>query len=183
MERIWFNVVDAPWRAYPTVALALFGFVMLGRGLWFGSASAPGLLRQGRDAAAWIRGFQIAVVGLALVGIAAAWTWRQPWLLVVALGIAGEELLETSRILTALKLSPSERPAHRIVRPWSPPQTGPREEPGGRSLAGGRGCAGCGCFRLIDDIGGRTLGSMMILRRPPPRPSWRSLPCRRLGGR
>ncbi len=126
MARLWFSIVDAPWRTYPAVALALFGIVMMGRGLWVGSASGPGLLRQGRDAAAWINGFQIAVVGLALVGIAAAWVWRQPWLLVVALGIAGEELLETSRILTALKLSPSQRLASGIVRPRSPPQTVPR---------------------------------------------------------
>ena len=83
---------------------------MLGRGLWFGSAGSPGLLRQGRDAFAWIRGFQFAVGGLALVAVAAAWVWRQPWLLVLALGILGEEMLETSRILTALNRNPRRRP-------------------------------------------------------------------------
>jgi hypothetical protein len=29
-----------------------------------------------------------------------------PWLLVIALGVLGEEMLETSRILTALKANP-----------------------------------------------------------------------------
>ncbi len=102
MDRVWWTVVDAPWRAYPAAALALLGLVLVGRGLWFGAAGRPGLLRQGRDTYAWIRGFQFAVGGLALAGVAAAWVWRQPWLLVVALGILGEEMLETSRILTAL---------------------------------------------------------------------------------
>ena len=120
MERIWWSVVDASWRAYPAAALALVGLALLGRGLWFGSAGGPGLLRQGRDAGAWIRGFQVAVAGLALVAVAAAWAWRQPWLLVVALGILGEELFETSRILTALRRSPSRTPTDpggRLRRP------------------------------------------------------------------
>jgi len=109
MERIW-SIGDAPWRVYPAAALALIGVALLARGLWFGSAGSPGLLRQGRDAYAWIRGFQLAVAGLAIVGVAAAWLWRQPWLLVVALGILGEELYETSRILTALNRSPRRPP-------------------------------------------------------------------------
>ena len=124
MERVWSVVVDAPWRVYPAAALALFGIALLGRGLWFGSAGSPGLLRQGRNAVAWIRSFQIAVVGLAVVGVAAAWVWRQPWLLVVALGILGEELLETSRILTALKQSPRR-----------PPSPGKRVDPQCRRMA------------------------------------------------
>jgi len=109
MERLWFALVDAPWRAYPAAALALLGLVLALRGLWFGPPGRPGLLRQGRDAYAWIRGFQIAVAGSMLVAIAAAWYWRLPWLLVVALGILGEELFETSRILTALNRNPPRR--------------------------------------------------------------------------
>ncbi len=103
MERVWWIVVDASWRAYPAALLALLGLVLLGRGLWAGSTGSLGLLRQGRDAVAWIHDFQIAVTGLALIGVAAAWVWGLTWLLVIALGIVGEELLETSRILTALK--------------------------------------------------------------------------------
>ena len=116
MERMWSIVVDAPWRAYPAAALAFLGLALVLRGLWFGSAGSPGLLRQGRDAFAWIRCFQVAVAGLALVGVAAAWAWRQPWLLVLALGVLGEEMLETSRILTALNRNPSRRPTGRGAR-------------------------------------------------------------------
>ena len=100
-------LVDASWRVYPAIGLAAVGAWLAARGLWFGTAGRPGLLRQGRDAFAWIRAFQFAVAGLALVGIAAAWIWRQPWLLVVSLGVLGEEMLETSRILTALTNAPA----------------------------------------------------------------------------
>jgi hypothetical protein len=110
-------VVEAPWRAYPAAVLALLGLVLVGRGLWFGSGGSPGLLRQGRDAYAWIRGFQWAVGGVALVAVAAAWVWGQPWLLVLALGFLGEEMLETSRILTALNRNPSRGPTGRGGHP------------------------------------------------------------------
>ncbi|HEU0115106.1 MAG TPA: hypothetical protein VFQ80_10540 [Thermomicrobiales bacterium] len=102
MERFWLTLVDASWRVYPAIVLALGGGWLVARGLWFGAAGRAGLLRQGRDAFAWIRAFQFAVAGLTLVAIAAAWIWRQPWLLAVALGVLGEEMYETSRILTAL---------------------------------------------------------------------------------
>jgi hypothetical protein len=117
MDHVWSIIVDASWRAYPAATLALLGLALLGRGLWFGSAASPGLLRQGRDAYAWIRGFQFAVAGLSLIAVAAAWVWRQPWLLVVALGILGEELFETSRILTALKRSATRSLTDRVSGP------------------------------------------------------------------
>jgi hypothetical protein len=123
LQLIWLTAVDAPWRAYPAAALALVGLALTARGLWFGAAGRPGLLRQGRDAYAWIRGFQFAVAGLMLVAVAAAWTWRLPWLLVVALGILGEEMFETSRILTALNRHP-RRPSSRDragERSWPSP--------------------------------------------------------------
>jgi hypothetical protein len=86
MTHVWLSLVDLPWRHLPAGALALAGLALVARGLWFGSAGSPGLLRQARDAFVWIRCFQIAVGGLVLIAIAAAWVWRQPWLLVVALG-------------------------------------------------------------------------------------------------
>jgi hypothetical protein len=120
MEQLWLMIVDAPWRLYPAVALALLGLALVVRGLWFGTGGSPGLLRQGRDTYAWIRCFQIAVGGLVLVAIAAAWVWRLPWLFVLALGVLGEEMFETSRILTALNRSPRRAPA-----PSTGPGTGP----------------------------------------------------------
>jgi hypothetical protein len=102
LERIATIAVDAPWRGVPAAGLALVGLSLVTRGLWLGAHGRPGLLRQGRDAFAWVRCFQIALAGLALLGVAAAWYWRQPWLLILSFAVLGEELLETSRILTAL---------------------------------------------------------------------------------
>ena len=43
-----------------------------------------------------MRGFRSTVIGLALLGIAAAWTWQLVWLLVLSLAIGGEETFESS---------------------------------------------------------------------------------------
>ena len=43
-----------------------------------------------------MRGFRSTVIGLALLGITAAWTWPLVWLRVLLLAIGGEETLESS---------------------------------------------------------------------------------------
>jgi hypothetical protein len=106
------NIVGASWRAYPAAALAVAGFVLLGKGLWFGFAGSRGLLRD-RDALGWMRGFRLAVVGLCLTGIAVAWVWQVLWLFVAAAAIMGEELLETSVIIETMKRNPPRGTASR----------------------------------------------------------------------
>ena len=108
------TIIDAPWRAYAAAALAAAGLVFLGKGLWFGFRGSHGLLHE-RDALGWMRGFRLAVVGLCVVGIAVAWVWQVLWLFAVALGILGEELLETSVIIEVLKRNPPPSPSgHRL---------------------------------------------------------------------
>jgi hypothetical protein len=108
-------IADAPWRAFPAAALALIGLASLAKGLWFGFAGSAGLLHE-RDALGWMRGFRLAVVGLCLSGIATAWMWHIPWLFVAALGILGEELLETSVIIEVLKRNPVVPATSRVAR-------------------------------------------------------------------
>jgi hypothetical protein len=48
-------------------------------------------------------GFRAFIIGLALIGVSAAWAWHMPWLLIVSLATAGGETLETSLILFALR--------------------------------------------------------------------------------
>lgn len=87
-------IVDLAWRAYPAGLIALTG-------CWLAVSG----VRLGRDWARWhdparnlrfIRGFRRTIIGLALIAFAAAWLWQLLWLLVLALAIAGEELLESS---------------------------------------------------------------------------------------
>ena len=50
-----------------------------------------------------VGGGRIGVIGIALLGLGAAWLWQQLWLLVLALAFGGEELLESSVILYVLR--------------------------------------------------------------------------------
>jgi hypothetical protein len=111
-----FSVIHTSWRTYPAALLALYGLVLLAKGLWFGFAGSKGLLKE-RDALGWMRGFRLAVVGGCLFGIAVAWVWHILWLFVVSVGILGEELLETSVIIEALKRAsvPRSYGASRVV--------------------------------------------------------------------
>jgi uncharacterized membrane protein len=87
-------VVDLSWRAYPAALIALLGAVMFARGLrmtwgWAAHNDSQHNLR-------FIRGFRIAVIGLALAAIAVAWVWQLLWVFILALAIGGEETLESS---------------------------------------------------------------------------------------
>ena len=48
-------------------------------------------------------GFRTCILGLALVGISAAWIWQRPVLLLLSIAIAAGETMETSLILFALR--------------------------------------------------------------------------------
>lgn len=88
----------APWRVYPAAVLIALGAAVALRGL-------RGLCQPLRGPIvllAWVRGFRLAVIGLALAGIGAAWLWRQPWILAIALGVGGEEFVESSNAIAAL---------------------------------------------------------------------------------
>ena len=107
-------VFELSWRAYPASVLLGVGggLVVLGlRRMW-----QP--FRGPIDAMAWMTGFRLGVVGLALVGIGLAWLWQQVWLLAIALGVGGEELLESSSYVAVLKrrATNDERRAKRADR-------------------------------------------------------------------
>ena len=50
-----------------------------------------------------MEGFRTCMIGLALVGIGAAWLWHRPVLLLLSLAIGAGETMETSLILFALR--------------------------------------------------------------------------------
>lgn len=52
-----------------------------------------------------VQGFRIGITGLCLAGVGAGWLWDSRWLFGLSLIIGGEELLESSVIIKALKES------------------------------------------------------------------------------
>jgi hypothetical protein len=91
------------WRAYPAVALLVVGLGVAVWGLHGGVAGARRAARDPGRALALLRGFRVGVIGLALAGLGAAWWWQLGWLAALSLIIGGEELLESTVIITALR--------------------------------------------------------------------------------
>jgi hypothetical protein len=50
----------------------------------------------------FVRGFRLGVIGLALIGLGAAWMWGILWLAVLALIIGAEETFETTLLIYGL---------------------------------------------------------------------------------
>jgi len=84
-------------------ALVLGGLLLAVRGcrLLFDGLRRP--LRDPDKNLTWMLGFRLAVIGLAVVATAAGWQWQQLWLLLLALAIGGEEALESSLCIFALR--------------------------------------------------------------------------------
>ena len=59
--------------------------------------------RDPERALALMQSFRLCVVGLAVVGMGSAWMWEVPILFGLSLAIAGEELLESTVMIAALK--------------------------------------------------------------------------------
>ena len=96
-----FSPTDAVGWPDPAALLVLAGLVLLWRGLLGWPTSTRALLRHGDGFLGRIEGFRLAVVGLVLIGLAAAWIRQDPLLLFLALGIGFVEILESSVIIAA----------------------------------------------------------------------------------
>lgn len=96
-------IVDLSWRIYPCAVLIAFGGGMF----FYGAEMLINAVRISiwnlDRPVVWVRGFRAAIVGLAIVALGAAWLSQQLWVFLLALAIGGEELLETSVILFALR--------------------------------------------------------------------------------
>ncbi len=98
------TLIDLAWRVYPIsalialgIGLALWGLLMVINGLRGALRGDSGMILS------WIQGFRLSIIGLALAGVGAAWAWQLTWLLVLTLAIGGEETLESSIVIFALR--------------------------------------------------------------------------------
>jgi hypothetical protein len=85
------------------LAVMLLG---LGTVVWsieHGIVAARRYQRDPLHALALLRSFRTVIIGLSVAGIAAAWCWQLDWLLGLSLIIGGEELLESTIVISALK--------------------------------------------------------------------------------
>jgi hypothetical protein len=96
------ELLNWSWRSYPAV---LFIAVGLTAAVWsaYRGVARAGRLRDPWRALAIMQGFRLCVVSLALAAIGAAWWWQIGSLFGLALIIGGEELLESTVVITALK--------------------------------------------------------------------------------
>lgn len=100
------DALGATWRIYPAVALVVAGAILAAWAVW---REWPRLRlpvtdrRKALGLACWLR---TTIAGLALVAVGAGWLGRHTGVVGVALVILGEEMLETSVVIAALRRAP-----------------------------------------------------------------------------
>jgi hypothetical protein len=94
---------ELPWRAVPSSLTMAAGAMLFAYGLETLVRALRISIWDTERNVVWIGGFRAAIVGLAVIGLGAAWLTQQLWVLLIALAIGGEELLETSVLLYALR--------------------------------------------------------------------------------
>ena len=90
-------LIDLAWRIYRASVLMALGTLLTLRGTvkeWVGTRRA--MRSDPAKILVFLMGFRLAIIGLAVLAIGAAWAWHIPVLLVLALVVGGEELLESS---------------------------------------------------------------------------------------
>ena len=126
------TLIELAWRVYPISALIVLGIGLALWGLLMELDGLRGALRgESGKLLTWIQGFRLSIIGLALTGLGVAWAWHLTWLLVLTLAIGGEETLESSIVIFALrrgrrlemqKVSGSATPFshNQIIKPSAP---------------------------------------------------------------
>jgi hypothetical protein len=102
-ERVITVAVTGLWPNIPIGLLALTGLGLIFEAVYAQIRSAGTPWSSTTRLLTWLRGFRLTIIGLALVGIALAWLWDETWLLVLSLSIAGEEIFETSWMISTLE--------------------------------------------------------------------------------
>ncbi len=106
-----FDPIGLLWPTLPLVTAALIGAGLIALAV-IRQVTAHSPWSQTSRLLIWLRGFRMTIIGLALIGTALALLWGQTWLLVLSLSIAGEEIFETSWMISTL-----ERDRRRVREP------------------------------------------------------------------
>ena len=101
-----FNDPNPVWTLYLAAALMPVGLALALRGVMLCRAAFPRPRAVSMQPLTWMRGFRLTLFGLALAGAGAGWLWSLDWLFLLSLAIGGEETLETSIAIQALRAQP-----------------------------------------------------------------------------
>ena len=97
------GVVHQSWATWAPATLLALGLVLALRGLRRCSIALPRPRSGAMQPLLWMRGFRLTLIGLALAGVGAGWLWGLDWLIALSLAIGGEETLESSIAIHALR--------------------------------------------------------------------------------
>jgi hypothetical protein len=92
-----------PWRFYPAVAIAVFGALLAVRGLRRHAIARRFAESTMAKPIGHVSGFRLILLGVPLMMASAGWALQQEWLFWIGVIVAGEETLETSMLLAALR--------------------------------------------------------------------------------
>lgn len=95
-------LIELSWRLYPAAVIIAVGIAVATLGLRREIEGVRRPLRDPSKVLTFVRGFRLAIIGLAFAGVGAAWLWQLDWLLVLSLVIGGEETLESTVVIFAL---------------------------------------------------------------------------------
>ena len=96
-------LIELSWKAYPAMALIVFGVVAV---VWAMATAFGSFGRSARsrgDLLTVLGAFRVWVVGLAIAGIGISWALDLTWLFVLSAVFGGEELLESSVVIWVLR--------------------------------------------------------------------------------
>ena len=97
-------LVHLSWRLYLALPLMGVGVVIAVQGARRGQPALMSAVRgDPSELVRLMQGFRSTVIGLALVGLGAAWIWQLGWLLIVSLAVACGETMETALVIYALR--------------------------------------------------------------------------------
>jgi hypothetical protein len=105
------DLLVAPWRFYPALALVVTGALCAAGAIQREWAGLRLPVTDPRKALALARWLRTTILGLALVAVGAGWLCQHGAVVGVALIIVGEEMLEISVVVAALRAAPGIRAA------------------------------------------------------------------------
>jgi hypothetical protein len=97
------GLIALPWRLYPAVVLMITGAALVVWAVWRDGRALALPVTSPAKGTALVRAFRIAILGLCTTTVGLAWLWQIGWLVLLAVCVAGEEVLETTVVMAAIR--------------------------------------------------------------------------------